>query len=156
MLDDYGLNQPLPDASSEAWTAYRQAYSERAMAADRQHLQTLHPELCTKVRYADCERALAAFTQVLDAAGIDAWTAAHAQFKLESWDDCGFLQGEEGFTKAEGRAAAVSREAVEAGRVELCDKAPFVSEEAFGLVDFLGRDPTETFEHVFSLWLLKV
>ena len=48
------------------------------------------------------------------------------------------------------------REAVEAGRVELCDKAPFVSEEAFGLNDFLGRDSTETFEHVFPLSLMKV
>ena len=155
MLDDYGLSQPLPDAFSEAWTAYRQACSERAVAADRQHRQTLHSELCTKVRYADCERALAAFTQVLDATGIDAWTAAHAQFKLEFSDDYGFLEGEV-LTKADGRAAAVSREAVEAGRVELCDKAPFVFEESFGLVDFLGRDPTETFEHVFSLSLLKV
>ena len=155
MADDYGLIQPEPEASPAAWTAYRQAWSERAMAADRQHRQELHSELRAKVRYADCERALAAFTQVLDAAGIDAWTAAHAQFKLEFSDDYGFLEGEV-LTKADGRAAAVSREAVEAGRVELCDKAPFVSEEAFGLVDFLGRDPKETFEHVFPLSLLKV
>jgi hypothetical protein len=155
MPDDYGLNQPGPEASQGAWTAYRQAWSERAMAADRQHRQTLHSELRAKVRYADCERALAAFTQVLDAAGIDAWTAAHAQFKLESWDDCGFPEGE-GPSGAEGKAAAVWREAIEAGRVELCDKAPFVSEEAFGLVDFLGRDTAETFEHVFQLSPMKV
>ena len=155
MPDDYGLIQPGPEASAAAWTAYRQAWSERAMAADRQHRQTLHSELRAKVRYADCERALTAFTQVLDAAGIDAWTAAHAQFKLESWDDCGFPESG-GLSEDEGQAAAVWREAIEAGRVELCDKAPFVSEEAFGLVDFLGRDPTETFEHVFPLLLLKV
>ena len=155
MPDDYGLNQPGPEASPEAWTAYRQAYSGRAMAAHRQHRQALHSELRTKVCYADCERALAAFTQVLDAAGTDAWTAAHAQFKLESWDDCGFPEGE-GLSEVEGQAAATWREAIEAGRVELCDKAPFVSEEAFGLVDFLGRDPMETFEHVFPLSLLKV
>jgi hypothetical protein len=155
MADDYGLIQPGPEASPGAWTAYRQAWSERAMAADRQHRQTLHSELRAKVRYADCERALAAFTQVIDAAGIDAWAAAHAQFKLESWDDCGFPEGE-GPSEAEGKAAAVWREAIEAGRVELCDKAPFVSEEAFGLVDFLGREHKETFEHVFPLSLLKV
>ena len=155
MADDYGLIQPGPEASAAAWTAYRQAWSERAMAADRQHRQTLHSELRAKVRYADCERALAAFTQVLDAAGLDAWTAAHAQFKLESWDDCGFPEGE-GLSEAEGNAAAAWREAIEAGRVELCDKAPFVSEEAFGLVDFLGRVTAETFEHVFPLSLMKV
>jgi hypothetical protein len=155
MADDYGLIQPGPEASPGAWTAYRQAWSERAMAADRQHRQTLHSELRAKVRYADCERALAAFTQVLDAAGIDAWTAAHAQFKLEAWDDCGFPE-DGGLSADEGRAAVVWREAVEAGRIELCDKAPFVSEEAFGLVDFLGRDTAETFEHVFPLSLMKV
>ena len=155
MADDFGLNQPGPEASPGAWTAYRQAWSERAMAADLQHRQTLHSELRAKVRYADCERALAAFTQVLAAAGIDAWTASHAQFKLEAWDDCGFPKGG-GLSEAEGMAATAWRDAVEAGRVELCDKAPFVSEEAFGLVDFLGRDPTETFEHVFPLSLMKV
>ena len=155
MADDYGLIQPGPEASPGAWTAYRRAWSERAMAADRQHRQTLHSELRAKVRYADCERALAAFTQVLDAAGIDAWAAAHAQFKLEAWDDCGFPEGE-GLSEAEGMAATAWRDAVEAGRVELCDKAPFVSEEAFGLVDFLGREPTETLEHVFPLSLLKL
>ena len=155
MPDDYGLTQPGPDAPKAAWVAYRQAWSERAMAADRQHRQTLHSELRAKVRYADCERALTAFTQVLDAAGIDAWTAAHAQFKLESWDDCGFPESG-GLSEDEGQAAAVWREAVEAGRIELCDKAPFVSEEAFGLVDFLGRDAADTFEHVFPLSLMKV
>ena len=155
MPDDYGLIQPGPEASAAAWTAYRQAWSERAMAADRQHRQTLHSELRAKVRYADCERALTAFTQVLDAAGIDARTAAHAQFKLESWDDCGFPESG-GLSEDEGQAAAVWREAVEAGRIELCDKAPFVSEEAFGLVDFLGSDAAETFEHVFPLSLMKV
>ena len=155
MADDYGLFQPGPEASPGAWTAYRHAWSERAMAAQHQHLQALLSELRAKVRYADCERALAAFTKVLDAAGIEAWTAAHAQFKLESWDDCGFPE-DGGLSDDEGRAAVAWREAVEAGRVELCDKAPFVSEGAFGLVDFLGRDPTETFEHVFPLSLLRV
>ncbi|MBX9793570.1 MAG: hypothetical protein K2Y02_04645, partial [Burkholderiaceae bacterium] len=101
MPDDCGLNQPGPEASPAAWTAYRQAYSERAMAADRQHRQRLHSELRAKVRYADCERVLMAFTQVLDAACVDAWTAAHAQFKLESWDDRGFPEGE-GLSEAEG------------------------------------------------------
>ncbi len=72
-----------------------------------------------------------------------------------SWDDCGFPEGE-GPSEAEGKAATVWRDAVEAGRVELCNKAPFVSEEAFGLVDFLGRDPKEAFEHVFPLSLPKV
>ena len=155
MADDYGLIQPGLEASPGAWTAYRQAWSERAMAANRQYRQTRHSELRAKVRYADCERALAAFTQVLDAAGIDAWTAAHAQFKLEAWDDCGFPE-DRGLSEDEGQAAAAWRDAIEAGRVELCDKAPFVSEEAFGLVDFLGRDPKETFEQVFPLSLLKV
>ena len=92
---------------------------------------------------------------MLDAAGIDAWTAAHAQFKLEFWDDCGFPEGE-GLSADEGQAAAVWREAIEAGRVELCDKAPFAFEEAFGLVDFVGRNTGETVERVFPLSLLKV
>ena len=155
MLDDYGLTQPGPDAPKAAWVAYRQTWSERAIAADAQHRQALHSELRTKIRSADRERALKAFTQVLDAAGIDAWTAAHARFKLESWDDRGFPE-DGGLSQEEGRAATVWREAIEAGRVELCDKAPFVSDAAFGLVDFLGRDPMETFEHVFPLSLLKV
>ena len=122
------------------------------MVAHGQHLQALHSGLRAKVRYADCERALAAFTQVFDAAGIDAWTAAHAQFKLESWDEFGVPEGE-GLSEGEGQAAAVWGEAIEAGRFELCDKVPLVSEEAFGLVDFLGRDLEETFEHVFPLSL---
>ena len=155
MPDDDGLNQPGPEASPEVWTAYRQAHSERAMATHRQHRQTLHSELRTKVRYADCARALMAFNQVLDAAGLDAWTAAHAQFQLESWDDRGFPE-DGGLSEEEGQAAVVWREAIEAGRVELCDQAPFVSEEAFELVDFLGRDPKDTFEHVFPLSLLTV
>ena len=61
MPDDYGLIQTGPEASPADWTAYRQAWSERAMAAHRQHLQALLSELRAKVRYADCERALAAF-----------------------------------------------------------------------------------------------
>ena len=152
MDDNYGLTQPGPDASPGAWTAYRQAYSERAMQEHQQHLQKLNAEVREKVRYSDCERALAAFNQVLVAAGVDAWDAAHARFKLESWDDAGFPD-DEGLTEDEGRAAVAWREAIEAGRVELCDKAPFVSEAAFGLVDFLGRDPQETFNHVFPLAL---
>ena len=75
--------------------------------------------------------------------------------KLASWDDCGFPEGD-GPSVDKGKAAAVWREAIEAGRVELCDKAPLVSDEAFGRVDFLGRDPKETFEHVFPLSLPKV
>jgi len=152
MLDKYGLSQPEPNASADAWTAYQLAYNDRAMEAQRQRLQRLHEELRAKVRYADCERALAAFTQVLEAARVDAWTGARAQFKLERWDDCGFPDGG-GLTDEEDRAAAAWRNAVEAGRIELCDKAPFVTEEAFGLVDFLGRDPKETFEHMFPLAL---
>lgn len=155
MLDNYGLTQPGPEAAPEAGSAYRQAWSERAMAARRQHLQTLHSELRAKIGYADCERALTAFTQVLDAGGIDAWTASHAQFKLECWDDGGFPE-DGGLSEQEGKAATVWCDAVEAGRVELCDKAPFVSDEAFGLVDFLGRDSKQTFAPVFPLSILKV
>ena len=154
MLEDDGLQQPASDATTAVWTAYRQAWSERAMAADRQHRQTLHSELAEKICYADCERALAAFTQVLTAAGVDSQTAAQAQFKLEQLDDCGFPH-REGIDEADHKAAKAWRDAVEAGRVELCDQAPFVSLEAFELVDFLGRDPTETFEHVFPLSLTK-
>ena len=122
------------------------------MHEHRQHLQTLHAELVAKVRYADCERALAAFSKVLRTAGVDPWAAAHAQFKLESWDDAGFPD-DGGLTTDEGRAAQAWREALEAGRVELCDKSPFVSSAAFGLVDFLGRDAAETFEPSFPLLL---
>ena len=152
MTDEYGLTKPGPDASAAAWTSYRQAWSNGAMEERRQHLQKLHAELCATVRYADCERALVAFNKVLSTAGFDPWDAAHAQFKLESWDDAGFPD-DGGLTPEEGRGAAAWRDAIEAGRVELCGKAPFVSEEAFGLVDFLGRDPKETFEPVFPLVL---
>jgi hypothetical protein len=154
MPETSGLEQPAIDAPPEAWTAYRQAWSERAMAAHRQHGEALLSELRAKIQYADCERALAAFTRVLDAAGADPWTAARAQFKLESWDGRGFPQGE-GLDQTEHNAATAWRDAVQAARVELCDKAPFVSAEAFGLVDFLGRDPAETFEQVFPLSLMK-
>lgn len=152
MQDDYGLTQPAPDASPSAWAAYRRAYSDRAMEENRRHLEVLHEELRAKVRYEDCERALAAFNKVLAVAGVNAWDAAHAQFKLESWDDLGFPDGQVP-TDEELRVADAWRKAVEAGRVELCDKAPFVSEAAFGLVDFLGRDPDQTFKHVFPLAL---
>lgn len=112
MDDNYGLTQPGPDASPGAWTAYRQAYSARAMQEHHQHLQKLMSELREKVRYSECERALAAFNQVLVAAGVDASDAAHAQFKLESWDDAGFPD-DEGFTEDEGRAAVAWRDAFE-------------------------------------------
>ena len=92
--------------------------------------------------------------QVLTDAGADPQTAAQAQFKLEHWDDCGFPEGK-GLDETQHKAANAWRAAVQAGRVELCDKAPFVSSEAFELVDFLGRDPTETFEEVFPLLLMK-
>lgn len=59
-----------------------------------------------------------------------------------------------GKTTDEGRADQAWREAVEAGRVERCDKAPFVSSATFALVDFLGRDAADTFEPAFPLLLL--
>lgn len=92
---------------------------------------------------------------MLTAAGVDAWDAAYAHFKLDLWDDCGFPD-DMGLTEEEGSASDAWREAIEAGRVELCDKAPHVSDEAFGLVDFLGRDPKETFEPSFPLVLQTV
>ena len=152
MTDEHELVQPGPDAPAEAWAAYRHAWSERAMEIRRQHLKKLNAELRAKVRYADCERALGAFNKVLSTAGVNPWDAADAQFKLELWDDTGFPE-DGGLTAEEGRAAAAWREAFEAGRVELCDKAPFLSEKAFALVDFLGREPARTFEHVFPLTL---
>ena len=78
------------------------------MTAHRQHRQALHSELRAKVRNTDCERALAVITQVLDAAGIDPWTAAHGQFKLKCWDDCGFPE-DGGLSEDERWAAAVWR-----------------------------------------------
>ena len=59
-----------------------------------------------------------------------------------------------GLTTDEGRAAQAWREAVDPGRDELWDKAPFVSSAAFGLVDFLRRDAADTFEPSFSFLLL--
>lgn len=77
------------------------------MEERRQHLNKLHAELRTTVRYADCERALAAFNKVLSTAGFDPWGAAHSEFKLESWDDTGFP--EDGcLTPEVGRSAAAS------------------------------------------------
>lgn len=107
------------------------------MEYDEMVVRGLHEELRAKLQPADGERALAAFNRVLDAAGIDAWTAAEAQFNLEIWDIASFP--DDAFIAPPG-AAEAWREAVEAGRVELCDKAPFVTEAAFSSVDFLCRD----------------
>ena len=150
MTDNYGLIQPGPDAPAHEWTAYRRDWSDRAMQEHHARLRKLQAELCAKVRHADGERALAAFNKVLAVARVEPWDAASAQFKLESWDDAGFAENGS-LSAEEGRAAQAWREAIEAGRVELCDRPPFVSEEAFGLVGFLGRDPLETFEQVFPL-----
>lgn len=138
--DDLGLPMPPPGAPPAERMSYREAYSARAREIHRQHLQKLHNELQTKIRDSDRERALCAFHQVLDTAGVTAWNASSAQLKLEAWDIAGFPEDDFILTPEEGRAAVAWGEAVEAGRVELCVKAPFVSEEAFGLVDFLGRE----------------
>lgn len=58
---------------------------------------------------------------------------AHALFRsLDAAKYC--------LTADEGSAARAWDEAVDAARVELCGKAPFVTAEAFGLIDFLGVD----------------
>lgn len=102
------------------------------------HERQLLAELQAKITPADRARALGAFTRVLDDAGFNAWTASDAALQLEAWDIAGFP--EDGKPAAPPGAAAAWRDAVEAARVELCDKAPFVSAEAFGLVNFLGGD----------------
>ena len=91
---------------------------------------------------------------MLDAAGVDEQTASQVQFNLECRDDRGFPE-RKGLDEVQKMVAKAWRDALEAGRIELCDKAPFVSSEAFGLVDFLGRDTTDTFEHVFPVSLMK-
>ena len=108
------------------------------MADPYAYERQLVAELRSKITQADRARALGAFTRVLDDAGFDAWAASDAQLKLEAWDIAGFPDGDD--YDATPGAAAAWRDAVESARVELCDKAPFVSAEAFGLVDFLGGD----------------
>lgn len=108
------------------------------MAEQYAHERQLVAELRAKITQVDGNRALAAFNRVLDAAGVDAMVASGAQFRVEMSDDGGSIGGDE-FEAPEG-AAEAWRNAIEAARVELCDKAPFVSSEAFGLVDFLGID----------------
>ncbi len=152
MSEHYGLTVPRPDASDQEWKAYRQAWSERAMAAERAEWPARLQELQTKVSPEDGQRALAAFNAVLLAANVDGWTAAMAQFKLEGWDEAGFPEGEEP-TAAEHHAAEAWRNAVGAGEDELCDKPPLVSRSAVGLVDFLGREKQESSVEWFPLKL---
>lgn len=45
-----------------------------------------------------------------------------------------------GPTENEGERPERGVRPSDAARIELCGKAPFVSSEAFGLVDFLGAD----------------
>lgn len=155
MFEDEALIQPGPDATPQARAAYRQAYCDRAMATEQRRLHALHLALRAKVRPSDGQRAFEALSHVLAAAGFDAQSAAQAQFNLEYWDECDMPPGEH-LSDEECRAATAWRDAVEAARVELCDKAPFVSPEAFELVDFLARDPKETFERAFPLPLSEV
>lgn len=147
-IDD--LVKPGPNATDAERLAYQAAYNSVAMAEYKSQQMALRAELVEKVQAPDAARALAAFNSVLQAAGVDAWSAASGQFKLESWDDCGFPEGE-GPSEAECKAGEVWCNAVEAGQVELCDKAPFVSGPAFGLVDFIDRPRVEYFEASFSL-----
>lgn len=103
------------------------------------HERQLVAELRAKITQADGNRALAAFRKVLEDAGADADGASLARQKLEAWDITGLDETHQ-LTEAEVRAARAWDEAVDAARIELCGKAPFVSAEAFGLVDFLGAD----------------
>jgi hypothetical protein len=109
------------------------------MAEQYERERQLVAELRAKITQADGNRALAAFRSVLAAVGADAETASLARLKLEAWDITGFDE-EHQLTEQESLAAKAWDTAVEAARIELCDKAPFVSAEAFGLVDFLGVD----------------
>lgn len=141
---------PGPGASEAELFAYRMAYSDRSVEVHRRDCLALNAELTAKVTIDDAARAMAGFSKVLDDAGFDAGTAASAQFKLEYLDDAGFP--EDVVLSAEERQAAVAwRAAVEAARVELCDKAPFVSDRAFGLVDFLEGPSDDLFIGRFSL-----
>jgi hypothetical protein len=106
------------------------------MAEQYERERQLVAELRAKITQVDGTRALAAFNRVIEASGFDVFAASGAQFRLEAWDDAGFHDGDE-HDPPEG-AAEAWRNAIEAARAELCDKAPFVSAEAFGLVDFLG------------------
>lgn len=109
------------------------------MAEQYAHERQLVAELRAKITQAHGNRALAAFRGVLNAAGVDADSAAQARLKLEAWDVTGF-NDEHQLTEQESLAAKAWDSAVDAARIELCNKEPFVSVEAFGLVDFLGID----------------
>ncbi|CAD5366667.1 hypothetical protein RA210_U10440 [Rubrivivax sp. A210] len=149
-MDPVEIVQPGPDATEAEWVAYRMAYSRVAMEARRRQQLVLHAELVEKVQPEHAARALAAFSIVLAAAGIDPWEASAAQFKLETWDDRGFPEELE-LTARESDAALAWRQAVEAARVEVCDQPPFVSAAAFDQVDLLDQPPVEHFVGTFSL-----
>lgn len=152
MPDSRDLVEPEPGAPPQTWAAYQPAHNQRAMHDRHQQLEKLNAELRAKLRHAECERAMAAFNRVLAAAGIDPFEAASAQHKLEAWDDTGFPKDAE-LTEADYQAAKTWREAIEAGRAELCDKPPYVSEAAFALVGFLDEHGDESSKYVFALRL---
>lgn len=154
MHDEFGLQKPHVDAAPETVMAYRQAYHARSMEAQQRYRWRLYIELRAKIRYPDCERALAAFTRVLETVGIDPWTAAEAYARREAWEDGGLPVGAS-LTDQENLAAAAWCNAVEAGRVELCDKEPFVSADAFRLVDFLDRSSQRASGPTFPLILQR-
>lgn len=109
------------------------------MAEQCERERQLVAELRAKITQADEERALAAFRKPLVGAGTDVEAASMARLKLEAWDTGGFDEADRP-TADEGSAARAWDEAVDAARVELCGKSPFVTAEAFGLIDFLGVD----------------
>ncbi len=66
MSGNYGLTVPKPDASAQEWAAYRQTWSDRAMAAERAEWKALLSELRAKVSPEDgTVRALALLIQML-------------------------------------------------------------------------------------------
>jgi hypothetical protein len=141
---------PGPDGSDEARAAYQQAYCEHAMQEHSRLQQRLYEELRAKIRYEDCERALSAFKAVFSEAQIEPWDGARANFAVEAWDLAGFPEDFD-FSDVDGTARVVWDAAIEAGRVELCDKAPFVSVQAFALVDFLDAVADPHFKYRFPL-----
>jgi hypothetical protein len=105
---------------------------------DEVDLQAYLDELHTKMSQADRDRAYWAFLEVIKDAGFDPDEAALSESKIQDWVESGFSEGE--VNEGEAVAATTWCMAVEAARAELCDKAPYLSEEAFCFVDFLNPE----------------
>lgn len=146
------MNPPGRRALRVEWLAYEISQGIKPSKEDCALYAPLRAEVVAKVGRAEAVRAMAAFNRVLYQKGYHAEEACTAQFDLDRWDDGGFEEGE-ALEELDQDAAAAWRDACEAARVELCDKAPHLSASAFEVIEFFDPVPRATMPWAFSLSL---